>query len=55
MTVMVDELRVWPTKIACFKAGSCHLTTDPKRYKGLDREIFEVTLPAGSSAKWRER
>jgi len=28
MTVMVDELRVWPTNIACFKGGSCHLTTD---------------------------
>lgn len=24
---MVDELQVWPTKIRCFKAGSCHLTT----------------------------
>lgn len=26
--IMVDELRHWPTSIACFKAGSCHLTTD---------------------------
>jgi hypothetical protein len=26
MTVMVDELQQWPTKIRCFKAGSCHLT-----------------------------
>jgi len=25
--VMVDEIRVWPTKIACFRSGSCHLTT----------------------------
>jgi hypothetical protein len=25
---MVDELRQWPTKIRCFQAGSCHLTTD---------------------------
>lgn len=24
----VDELRVWPTRIACFRAGSCHLTAD---------------------------
>lgn len=24
--VMVDELRRWPTRIRCFKAGSCHLT-----------------------------
>lgn len=28
MTVMVDELRQWPTQIRCFKPGSCHLTTD---------------------------
>lgn len=28
MTVYVDELRVWPTRIACFRAGSCHLTAD---------------------------
>ena len=26
--IMVDEVRVWPTTILCFKAGSCHLTTD---------------------------
>ncbi len=28
MTVYVDELHQWPTKIRCFKAGSCHLTAD---------------------------
>lgn len=28
MTVMVDEIRIWPTKIRCFKAGSAHLTAD---------------------------
>ena len=28
MTVYVDELRVWPTKIGCFKGGSAHLTAD---------------------------
>ena len=28
MTVMVDELQKWPTRIRCFKAGSCHLTVD---------------------------
>lgn len=28
MTVRVDELKKWPTEIACFKAGSCHLTAD---------------------------
>ena len=28
MPVYVDEIRVWPTKIRCFKGGSCHLTAD---------------------------
>lgn len=28
MTVRVDEVRVWPTYIQCFRAGSCHLTAD---------------------------
>lgn len=26
--VTVDEIRQWPTKIRCFKAGSCHLMAD---------------------------
>lgn len=28
MTVRVDEIREWPTKIACFRGGSAHLTAD---------------------------
>jgi len=28
MTVYVDNLIQWPTKIRCFKAGSCHLEAD---------------------------
>lgn len=28
MTVYVDEIRRWPTKIRCFKAGGCHLMAD---------------------------
>lgn len=28
MTVYVDELRRWPTRIRCFKSGSCHLMAD---------------------------
>ena len=29
MSVYVDEFQVWaPTAIACFKAGSCHMTAD---------------------------
>lgn len=27
--VYVDVIRVWPTNIPCFKAGSCHLFIDP--------------------------
>lgn len=28
MSVYVDEVRVWPTTIACMRGGSCHLTAD---------------------------
>jgi hypothetical protein len=28
MTIMVDEVRLWPTTIRCFREGSAHLTTD---------------------------
>lgn len=28
MTVYVDEIQRWPTKLRAFKAGSCHLTAD---------------------------
>lgn len=28
MTVYVDEIRRWPTRIRCFQRGSCHLTAD---------------------------
>ncbi len=26
--IFVDEIRIWPTAIRCFKGGSCHLFTD---------------------------
>lgn len=26
MSILVDELRPWPTKIRCFKQGAAHLT-----------------------------
>jgi hypothetical protein len=48
--IMVDELRHWgPTKLHCFRNGSCHLTTDgdPEelhrfaRRLGLRREWFQ--------------
>lgn len=28
MTVYVDEIARYPTSIACFKGGSCHMTAD---------------------------
>lgn len=28
MTVYVDQIQNWPTTIACFRGGSCHLTAD---------------------------
>ena len=28
MSVYVDQIQEWPTRIACFKAGSCHLVAD---------------------------
>lgn len=48
MTVMVDEIRVWPTKIPWFKGGSAHLTADtlPELHAfasrlGLQRRWFQ--------------
>jgi hypothetical protein len=48
MTVYVDEIRVWPTTIRCFRAGSCHMTADTleelhaiARRIGLRREWFQ--------------
>ena len=26
--VVVDQIIQWPTKIRCFKAGSCHMSSD---------------------------
>lgn len=47
--ILVDELRRWPTTLRCFRAGSCHLTTDGPlaelhafaRRVGLRREWFQ--------------
>lgn len=50
MTVMVDELQVWPhARHRCFRGGSAHLTTDGPiaelhafaRRIGLKREWFQ--------------
>ena len=44
---MVDELRVWPHARACFRAGSCHLTTDA----GLD-ELHAFAERIGMRREW---
>jgi len=48
VTVYVDEVRVYPTKIRCFKGGSAHLTADSidelhtfAQRIGLRREWFQ--------------
>jgi hypothetical protein len=45
--IMVDELQVWPTKIRCFKAGSCHLTTD-----GTLDELHAFATRIGMRREW---
>jgi hypothetical protein len=47
MTIMVDELQRWPTNIRCFKAGSCHLTTD-----GTLDELHEFAARLGMKREW---
>ena len=47
MTVMVDELQKWPTRIRCFKAGSCHLTVD-----GPIEELHTFALRLGLRLQW---
>lgn len=49
MTIMVDEIRVWPHARAPFTRGSCHMTTDGRLEElhafaesiGLRREWFQ--------------
>ena len=40
--VMVDEVMRWPTRIRCFKNGSCHLTADS--LEELHRAAGELKL-----------
>lgn len=46
---MVDEIRQWPTKIACFKPGSCHLTADGER--ALE-ELHAFAKRLGMKREW---
>jgi len=48
MSVYVDELRQWPTRIRHFKSGACHMTADTAEELhafaarlGLRREWFQ--------------
>jgi hypothetical protein len=45
--IMVDDLRRWPTTIRCFKAGSCHLTTD-----GMLEELHAFAHRLGMRRQW---
>lgn len=44
---MVDELRVWPTKIRVFQKGSCHLTCD-----GPIEELHAFAERIGLRREW---
>ena len=46
MSVYVDDLAKWPTKIACFKGGSCHMTAD-----SLD-ELHALAERIGMRREW---
>lgn len=46
MAVYVDDLRRFPTKIACFKMGSCHMTADT-----LD-ELHAMAARIGLKREW---
>lgn len=46
MTVYVDELQKWPTKIRCFQGGSCHLMADTVE------ELHEFAARLGLKRKW---
>jgi hypothetical protein len=45
--MMVDELRVYPTRIRCFQKGSCHLTTD-----GAISELHAFAARLGMRREW---
>jgi hypothetical protein len=47
MTIMVDEVRLWPTTIRCFREGSAHLTTD-----GPVEELHAFAALLGLKRAW---
>lgn len=46
MTVYVDDIVLFPTKISCFKKGSCHLTADTLE------ELHELAKKIGMKREW---
>lgn len=46
MTVYVDEVQRWPTKLRCFQAGSAHLTADTLE------ELHELASRIGLRRAW---
>lgn len=46
MSVRVDELKRWPTRIRCFAQGSCHLTADS------DDELHAFAARLGMRREW---
>lgn len=47
MTIMVDELRVWPHSWGIFRKGSSHLTTD-----GPLEELHAFAARIGMKREW---
>lgn len=46
MTVYVDQLQRWPTKLAIFKHGSCHMLAD------TDEELHEFARRMSLKRAW---
>lgn len=46
MTVYVDELRIYPSRISCFRDGSCHMTAD------RIEELHAFALSIGIRRAW---
>jgi hypothetical protein len=46
VAVYVDEIMRWPTRIRCFKNGSCHLTADTLQ------ELHDFAKRLGMRREW---
>jgi hypothetical protein len=51
--IVVDELQHWPTKLATFKAGSCHLMVEADEHGQLDLEaLHDFAASIGLKREW---